>query len=61
MSCCACQGIGPVGANKILMARRRGALTELLHLKQIGIRTPQKLAKYVLLNGRQPARQMTLF
>lgn len=54
-------GIGPIGANAIIGARRRGALTELVHLKQIGIRTPHKLAKYVLLNGRQPARQLSLF
>ncbi len=54
-------GIGPIGANAIISARRRGTLSELLHLKQIGIRTPHKLAKYVLLNGRQPARQLSLF
>lgn len=54
-------GVGPVGANAIIRSRRRGALTELIHLKQIGIRTPQKLAKYVLLNGRQPVHQLKLF
>ena len=54
-------GIGPLGANAIISARHRGTLSELLHLKQIGIRTPHKLAKYVLLNGRQPARQLSLF
>ena len=35
-------GVGPIGANAIISARRRGALSELLHLKQIGIRSPQK-------------------
>ncbi len=54
-------GVGPVGANAIIRARRRGKLTELIHLKQIGIRTPDKLAKYVLLNGVQPAHQLKLF
>ena len=54
-------GVGPVGAKAIMRARRRGSLTELNHLKQIGIRTPHKLAKYILLNGRQPARQLNLF
>ena len=54
-------GVGPVGADAIIRSRRRGALTELIHLKQIGIRTPQKLAKYVLLDGRQPVRQLNLF
>ena len=54
-------GIGPVGADAIIRSRRRGTLSELLHLKQIGIRTPGRLAKYILLNGRQPARQLNLF
>lgn len=54
-------GIGPVSADAIIRSRRRGTLSELLHLKQIGIRTPQKLAKYILLNGRQPASQLNLF
>ncbi len=54
-------GVGPVGADAIIRSRRRGDLTELIHLKQIGIRTPHKLARYVLLNGRQPARQLKLF
>jgi len=54
-------GVGPVGANAIIRSRRRGKLTELIQLKQIGIRTPHRLAKYVLLNGRQPTRQLSLF
>ena len=54
-------GIGPVNANKIIRARRLGTLSELLHLKQLGIRTPHKLADYVLLNGKQPIRQHQLF
>lgn len=53
-------GIGPVSANAIIRSRRRGSLSELVHLKQIGIRTPHKLAKYILLNGRQPVRQLSL-
>lgn len=54
-------GIGKVGAESILKARRQGALTELSHLKQLGIRTPHKLADYILLNGKRPMRQLTLF
>ncbi|MDE2634835.1 MAG: radical SAM protein [Chloroflexota bacterium] len=54
-------GVGPVGADAIIRSRRRGDLTELIHLKQIGIRTPHKVARYVLLNGRQPVRQLKLF
>ncbi len=53
-------GVGPVGAEAIIRSRRRGSLSELVHLKQIGIRTPHKLAKYILLNGRQPTRQLNL-
>ncbi len=54
-------GIGKVAAESIIRARRRGKLTELVHLKQLGIRTTQKLAKYILLDGRQPVRQLKLF
>ena len=54
-------GVGPVGADAIIRSRRRGALTELIHLRRIGIRTPHRLAKYVLLDGKQPARQLKLF
>ncbi len=53
-------GIGPVGANAIIRARRLGTLAELTHLKQIGIRSPNKLAKYVLLDGRRLPRQLDL-
>ena len=54
-------GIGPVSANAILRARRRGRLSELNHLKQIGIRAPKQVADYVLLDGKRPARQLKLF
>lgn len=53
-------GIGPVGANAIIRARRLGTLAELTHLKQIGIRSPNKLAKYVLFDGRRLPRQIDL-
>lgn len=54
-------GIGRVGAESIIRSRRRGKLSELIHLKRIGIRAPDKLAKYVLLDGRQPVHQLKLF
>ena len=54
-------GIGKVAAESIIRSRRRGKLTELIHLKQLGILTPQKLANYILLDGRQPVRQLKLF
>lgn len=54
-------GIGTVGADNIIKARRQSNLTELSHLKQIGIRTPHKLADYILLDGNRPIRQLSLF
>ena len=54
-------GIGRVGAQAIIRSRRRGKLTELRHLQQIGIRSPHKLADYVLLDGKRPVRQLNLF
>ena len=54
-------GIGKVGANNIIKARRTGILSDLSHLKQIGIRTPHKVAEYILLDGKQPVRQLSLF
>jgi len=54
-------GIGPVGADAILRARRLGHLTELSHLRQLNIRAPEQSAPYILLDGRKPAIQMSLF
>jgi predicted DNA-binding helix-hairpin-helix protein len=54
-------GIGPVGADAILKARRQGKLTELSHLRQLNIRAPEQAAPYILLDGYRPAIQMNLF
>ena len=54
-------GIGPVSADAIIRSRRQGKLSELTHLKQIGIRTPKRVANYILLDGKRPARQLKLF
>lgn len=54
-------GIGPVSADAIIRSRRQGRLSELIHLKQIGIRAPGKVANYILLDGVQPTRQLKLF
>lgn len=54
-------GIGKVAAEAIIRSRRRGRLTELQHLRQIGIRAPQRLAPYVLLDGKRPPQQRALF
>jgi len=54
-------GIGPVGADAILRARRLGRLTELSHLRQLNIRAPEQAAPYILLDGHKPVMQMSLF
>jgi predicted DNA-binding helix-hairpin-helix protein len=54
-------GIGPVGANAILRARRLGRLSELSHLRQLNIRAPEQAAPYILLDGRRLPEQMRLF
>lgn len=54
-------GIGPVGADAILRARRLGRLTELVHLRKLNIRAPEQAAPYILLDGHRPALQMNLF
>lgn len=54
-------GIGPVGANAILKARHQGRLTDLMHLRQLNIRAVEQIAPYILLDGRRPVTQMSLF
>ncbi len=54
-------GIGPKGADAILKARPTGRLTDLTHLRAIGIRAPQQAAPYILLDGRRPPQQLELF
>lgn len=54
-------GIGPRGARAIMEARSRGHLTELAHLRKLGIRTPEQMTPYILLNGRRVDLQMSLF
>jgi predicted DNA-binding helix-hairpin-helix protein len=54
-------GIGASAADAILQARRRGRITELSHLRRLNIRTPEKAAPYILLNGHRPLQQQSLF
>lgn len=54
-------GIGPKSADAILNARRFGSLTELSHLKQIGVANAEWSRPYILLDGRRPAQQLRLF
>ncbi len=54
-------GIGPIGAEAIIHARRRGRLTELAHLKKLNIHAPEQAAPFIVLDGHKPAIQMQLF
>src|SRR6266568_2019276 len=54
-------GIGPVGADAIVRARRLGRITELAHLRKLNIHAPEQAAPYILLDGHRPAMQMSLF
>lgn len=53
-------GIGPKGADAIIEARVQGKITELVHLRKIGIAAPEKTAPYVLIDGRRPPIQQQL-
>lgn len=54
-------GIGPKSADSILKARAKGRLTDLSHLRAVGIRAPEQAAPYILLDGRKMAEQLKLF
>jgi len=54
-------GIGPMGADAILRARRLGVLTELAHLRKLNIHAPEQAAPYILMDGHRPATQLRLF
>lgn len=53
--------IGRKSADAIVKARRQQHIRELGQLGKLGVRTPQQLAPYVLLNGKRPLRQLSLF
>lgn len=52
-------GIGKVGAERILQARRTRALTDLHQLKTLGVNA-KRAAPFVLLNGKRPEFQLNL-
>jgi predicted DNA-binding helix-hairpin-helix protein len=54
-------GIGPVTADAILNARRKGQLRDLAHLSALGVRDVARTAPFILLNGQRPAHQLSLF
>jgi predicted DNA-binding helix-hairpin-helix protein len=53
-------GIGLVSAERILRARRQGRLRELSDLRKLGIVT-NRVAPFILLDGRQPTRQLSFW
>lgn len=53
-------GIGPKGAASILRARRAGRLKGPEDLRRIGV-NPERALPFILLDGRQPGRQLALF
>jgi len=54
-------GIGSIGADAILRARRLGRITHLSHLRQLNIRALEQAAPYILLDGHRAVVQMSLF
>ncbi len=53
-------GIGPKGVDAILIARRKGKLRDLKDLKSIGV-IVARAAPFVLLDGRRPMQQLSLW
>lgn len=54
-------GIGPVAANAIVRERTRGRLASLGELRAIGLRSVERVAPYILLDGHRPAQQLPLW
>ena len=53
-------GIGPLGADSILSARRVGTLSDIDDLRHIGVQT-KRLKPFVLLDGKRPTYQLPLW
>ncbi|MDF1515017.1 MAG: radical SAM protein [Anaerolineae bacterium] len=53
-------GIGVKSAERILQQRKMGTISELSHLKRMGIPT-KRAAPFILLDGRSMPRQLTLW
>jgi len=53
-------GIGPKAVEAVLAARRRHTLRDLRDLQALGV-IARRAAPYILLDGKQPARQLSLF
>jgi predicted DNA-binding helix-hairpin-helix protein len=53
-------GIGPRAANALLIARRTRSIRDMSSLRKLGIQA-ERAAPFILLDGRQPAHQPSLF
>lgn len=53
-------GIGPKGAAAIVAARRQARLRDIADLRRLGV-LADRAAPYILINGRAPAKQLSLF
>ncbi len=53
-------GIGPVTADRVMQARRKGRLTDASHLRSLGI-VVQRAMPFVLLDGHQVPYQLSLW
>lgn len=53
-------GIGTKTAESIIKARKQRNLYDMGQLARLGVRTPEKIIPYILLNGRKPPQQLTL-
>lgn len=54
-------GIGPKTADAIVNARQHRQITDLSHLRSLGVRDVAKASPFILLGGRAPSQQMALF
>lgn len=53
--------IGIKGAETIIKARQETKIQDFGQLTRLGIRTAEQLAPYILMNGKRPTQQKTLF
>ena len=53
-------GIGPKGVQRLLRARRQARLRDLSQLRKLGIAV-DRAAPFILLDGRRPVRQLSLW
>lgn len=54
-------GIGPKGADSILHARRLKRLDDISNLRKLGISAADRAAPFMLLDGKRPSYQLSLF